>query len=116
MEPLATTSAEAGRFATASYPSGHALLSAAVYLTLGTLVARFTSQLRLLVYFIVVAFLLTLLVGASRVYLAVHYPSDVLAGWCAGVAWAPFVGLVIRFLQRRGSIDDEGSPPDATRA
>ncbi len=91
--------------ATASYPSGHALLSAVVYLTLGTLGARFTSQRRLRVYFIAIAFLLTLLVGASRVYLGVHYPSDVLAGWCAGVAWALTVGLVVWFLQHRGKLD-----------
>ena len=85
-----------------------ALLSAVVYLTLGVLAARFTSQRRLRVYFIVVAFVLTLLVGASRVYLGVHYPSDVLAGWCAGVAWALAVGLVIWVLQRRGTIDRSG--------
>ncbi len=91
-----------------SYPSGHALLSAVVYLTLGTLLARFTSQRRLRIYFIVVAFLITLLVGASRVYLGVHYPSDVLAGWCAGIAWALSVGLLVRFLQRRGKLDHPG--------
>ncbi len=91
--------------ASPSYPSGHALLSAVVFLTLGVLGARFTSHRRLRVYFIVIAFLLTLLVGASRVYLGVHYPSDVLAGWCAGVAWALTVGLVVWGLQRRGKMD-----------
>jgi len=91
--------------ASASYPSGHALLSAVIYLTLGTLLARFTSRRGLRIYYVGLGFLLTLLIGASRVYLGVHYPSDVLAGWCAGVAWALIVGLVVWALQRRGKVE-----------
>jgi undecaprenyl-diphosphatase len=73
---------------TASFPSGHATDSAIVYLTLGALVARGVPDRALRVYIISVAILLTLLIGVSRVYLGVHWPSDVVAGWTIGAAWA----------------------------
>jgi undecaprenyl-diphosphatase len=73
---------------TPSFPSGHALLSAAIYLTLGALLAREFPQPVLRRYFMGVAATLTLLIGLSRVYLGVHWPSDVLAGWCIGALWA----------------------------
>jgi undecaprenyl-diphosphatase len=73
---------------TASFPSGHAMLSSIVYLTLGALLARATPGARLRSFFLAFPVLLTLLVGVSRVYLGVHYPTDVLAGWSLGAAWA----------------------------
>lgn len=72
----------------ASFPSGHATLSAAAYLTIGALLAHAQGGTRVKTYIHVVAVLLTLLVGVSRVYLGVHWPTDVLAGWCLGAAWA----------------------------
>ena len=72
----------------ASFPSGHAMMSAVVYLTLGALVARLIPSKRLKIYIMGIAVALSTLIGVSRVYLGVHWPSDVLAGWAAGAAWA----------------------------
>lgn len=71
-----------------SFPSGHALLSAVIYLMCGALLAREYPQPALQRYFMTVALILTLLIGLSRIYLGVHWPSDVLAGWCIGALWA----------------------------
>jgi len=82
----------------ASFPSGHAMVSSLVYLTLGALLAQAAERRREKVYFILGAFLLTFLIGASRVFLGVHYPSDVLAGWCAGTAWMLLCWLIADFV------------------
>ena len=71
-----------------SFPSGHATDSAMVYLTLAALLARTVPERAVRIYIIGVAILLTLLIGCSRVFLGVHYPSDVVAGWTLGAAWA----------------------------
>ncbi|CAN5719788.1 phosphatase PAP2 family protein [soil metagenome] len=95
---------------TASFPSGHAMLSAVVYLTLGALLARFLQSRELRLYVLFVSILLTLLVGLSRIYLGVHYPSDVLAGWSIGLAWTLFCWEVARFLQVRGLVEPSIKP------
>lgn len=92
---------------TSSFPSGHSMLSAVVYLTLGSLLARLIPKRLVKVYLIVVALLLTFLVGLSRVYMGVHYPTDVLAGWSAGLAWAMVCWLAARYLQRRGAVEKD---------
>ena len=94
---------------TSSFPSGHSMLSAVTYLTLGAVLARVQTTRLLKIYVISLAAFLTFLVGASRVYLGVHWPSDVLAGWCAGVVWSLSVWLVTRRFQREGMIEPE--PP-----
>jgi undecaprenyl-diphosphatase len=80
-----------------SFPSGHAMMSAVTYLTLGSLLARIVKERRLKIFFLTVAVLLTFIVGVSRIYLGVHWPSDVLAGWCAGFAWAMIWWLIARW-------------------
>lgn len=90
---------------TLSFPSGHAMMSAATYLTLGALLARTQSRRRMKAYVLAVAMLLTALVGLSRIYLGVHWPTDVFAGWCAGAAWALLCWAVALFLQREGRIE-----------
>lgn len=91
----------------ASFPSGHAMMSAVVYLTLGVLLARVEPDRRSKAFVLSCAVVLTLLVGVSRVYLGVHWPTDVLAGWCLGAAWALGCWLVARWLQRRGAVETD---------
>ncbi len=71
-----------------SFPSGHAMLSAVTYLTLGAMLARTQDRRTTRGYILATAVLITLLIGMSRIYLGVHWPTDVLAGWCLGAAWA----------------------------
>jgi undecaprenyl-diphosphatase len=96
-----------------SFPSGHALNSAIVYLTLAILIAREFEQRRLRIFVVGAAALLVLLIGFTRPYLGVHFPSDVLAGWMLGASWALAMGIVAdllhRFLRRGRTADTPGS-------
>jgi undecaprenyl-diphosphatase len=88
-----------------SFPSGHAVNSAVVYLTLGAMLSRLVQERKLKLYFLGVACFLTFVVGSSRVLLGVHYPTDVVAGWAVGLAWAILCWSVASSLQRRGTVE-----------
>lgn len=96
-----------------SFPSGHSMMSAVAYLTLGALLARSEKRRRIKAYFMIVAAVLSGAVGVTRVYLGVHWPTDVLAGWTAGAVWALLCWLAARWLQEHRAIEDETSPPAA---
>lgn len=84
-----------------SFPSGHSMISAALYMTLAVLIARSLERRRLRVYVVGMGALITLLIGFTRLYLGVHYPTDVLAGWTAGLLWALLCGLIVFRIGKR---------------
>lgn len=86
---------------TASFPSGHAMLSATIYLSLAAIIAQLTARHGARLYILGIALLLTGVVGVSRVYLGVHYPTDVLAGWAIGASWAICCWLAMHGLRRK---------------
>ncbi|WPZ33903.1 phosphatase PAP2 family protein [Thalassobaculum sp. OXR-137] len=86
---------------TSSFPSGHATMSAVTFLTLGACLAAATDNRRLKTFAYVYAMLLTILVGSSRVYLGVHYPTDVVGGWIVGASWAALSWLGFQVVVRR---------------
>lgn len=94
---------------TSSFPSGHSMMSAVTYLTLGALLARTQPRRQIKAYLLILSVVLTVVVGTSRVYLGVHWPTDVLAGWAAGAVWALFCWLVVRWLQGRGKVESSFS-------
>lgn len=89
------------RVFTASFPSGHATISAVVYLTLGALLAEMAERTSQKVLYLGAAIFLTVIIGASRVYLGVHYPTDVLAGWSIGAGWALAWTLAAHLVRKR---------------
>ena len=99
-----------------SFPSGHSLLSALTYLTLGALLARSQQRKLLKAYFMLIAVFLTVLIGVTRVYLGVHWPTDVLAGWTAGAVWALLCWLLARWLQNRRALEPEAEHSPAAGA
>jgi undecaprenyl-diphosphatase len=97
------------RVFTASFPSGHATLSAITYLTIGALLARTYPTFEIGLYFMSLATFLTVLIGVSRIYLGVHYPTDILGGWCIGAAWAIACWTLMAWLQQSaGHVEPSG--------
>lgn len=86
---------------TTSFPSGHAMMSTVTFLTLGALLAQSHRRRRIRAYLIFLAILIALAVGVSRVYLGVHWPTDVMAGWAVGGSWALLCWLIARWLQKQ---------------
>ena len=90
---------------TASFPSGHSMISSVAYLTLAALLARAAPDLGTKIYCLAVAMVLIVMIGVSRLYLGVHFPTDVLAGWAMGSAWAIICCLAAHFLAKRRIAD-----------
>ncbi|HEY1124859.1 MAG TPA: phosphatase PAP2 family protein [Sphingobium sp.] len=89
----------------ASFPSGHAMNSAVVYLTMAALLARGQKARAPRLYIIGVGIALTLMIGLSRLYLGVHWPTDVLVGWIFGASWAALLTYGGVQLQATGSVE-----------
>jgi undecaprenyl-diphosphatase len=100
---------QATRVFTSSFPSAHAELSAITYLTMAALLAQSQSSFKIGLYFIALAALLTMSIGVSRIYLGVHYPTDVLGGWCIGAAWALACWVLMTWLQYGARIEPRGA-------
>jgi undecaprenyl-diphosphatase len=96
-----------------SFPSGHAMESAIIYLTLGAMLMRIVEGRLTKIYCLSIAVLLTLLVGVSRVFLGVHYPSDVVGGWMLGFFWASLCWLVERRYEAVTGVKEERDNPPA---
>ncbi len=99
---------------TTSFPSGHSFLSTVVYLTLGSLLAAVIPRVAVKIYVLAVAVVLSVIIGLSRLYLGMHYPTDILAGWMAGLGWALLCWTIAHWLQRHHRLEtaDEPAPPE----
>lgn len=87
--------------ATMSFPSGHSAMSAVVYLSIAVLLTKVEKSYKTRVFLISTALIISFLVGLSRIYLGVHYPTDVLAGWMLGLFWALFCWFVATIIENK---------------
>ncbi|MFL5386380.1 MAG: phosphatase PAP2 family protein [Longimicrobiaceae bacterium] len=103
-----------------SFPSGHSMTAMVCYATLAYLVTRLEATRFLRRFTFAVAALLIVLIGLSRMYLGVHYPTDVLAGFTMGLAWAAFCALGLEalryFRHRKPEVAAQEKDLDATVA
>ncbi|TVR28736.1 MAG: phosphatase PAP2 family protein [Balneolaceae bacterium] len=88
-----------------SFPSGHSMLSAVVYLTLGSLLSRIETNPRIRVYIISIAILTAIMIGLTRIMLGVHFPTDVLVGWIVGFFWATLCWFFMMVLQEQKVVE-----------
>ncbi len=84
-----------------SFPSGHSMMSMVIYLSFAALLARIQNKRSVKIYIISIALFLSFIIGVSRIYLGVHYATDVMAGWSIGLAWAALCWLFAYYLQHR---------------
>ena len=86
---------------TMSFPSGHSAMSTVVYLSLAVLISRIEKKHSTRIFLIAAALIISVIVGISRVYLGVHYPTDVLAGWAIGLFWALLCWFIASALEKK---------------
>ena len=84
-----------------SFPSGHSMMSMVLYLSFAALMIRIPYKRAIKIYIISIALFLSIIIGISRIYLGVHYATDVLGGWSIGIAWASFCWLFAHYLEQR---------------
>ena len=84
-----------------SFPSGHASSGAAIYLTIAALIAVQLRERASRAIVFAAAGAIAFAIGASRIYLGVHYPTDVIGGWSLGAAWAAIVWIAARRIAQR---------------
>lgn len=90
-----------------SFPSGHSMLSAVIYLTLGSLLSRIETNPKVRVYIISIAILTAFMVGLTRIMLGVHFPTDVLVGWIVGFFWATLCWFFMMIMQEQKVVEAE---------
>jgi len=91
-----------------SFPSGHSSQAMALYGSLAIIAVVLARRWWVRVLAVLAAAVIIALVGCSRVYLGVHFPSDVLAGWCVAAAWLAMLAVAGRLLLARDEVDPSG--------